>query len=39
MTYSMTWPDFYLICFAVGDRDALRIAAAYGDPSLAPGLI
>ena len=28
-----------LICFAVGDRDALRIAAAYGDPSLAPGLI
>jgi hypothetical protein len=28
-----------LICFAVGDRDAERIAAAYGDPSLAPGLI
>lgn len=28
-----------LICFAVGDKDAERIAAAYGDPSLAPGLI
>jgi hypothetical protein len=28
-----------LICFAVGDKDALRIAAAYGDPSLAQGLI
>jgi hypothetical protein len=28
-----------LICFAVGDKDAERIADAYGDPSLAPGLI
>ena len=28
-----------LICFAVGDKDAERIAAAYGDISLAPGLI
>ena len=28
-----------LICFAVGDKDAERIAAAYGDPSLSPGLI
>jgi hypothetical protein len=28
-----------LVCFAVGDRDAERIAAAYGDPSLAHGLI
>jgi hypothetical protein len=28
-----------LICFAVGDKDAERIAAAYGDPNLAPGLI
>jgi hypothetical protein len=28
-----------LICFAVGDKDAERIAAAYGDPSLASGLI
>jgi hypothetical protein len=28
-----------LICFAVGDKDAERIAAAYGDPSLAYGLI
>jgi len=28
-----------LICFAVGDRDAERIAAAYGDPSLAQHLI
>lgn len=28
-----------LICFAVGDKDAERIAAAYGDPSLAHGLI
>jgi len=28
-----------LICFAVGDKDAERIAAAYGDPSLAQGLI
>jgi hypothetical protein len=28
-----------LICFAVGDKDAERIAAAYGDPSLAPGLV
>jgi hypothetical protein len=28
-----------LICFAVGDKDAERIAAAYGDQSLAPGLI
>jgi hypothetical protein len=28
-----------LICFAVGDRDAERIAAAYGDPTLSPGLI
>jgi hypothetical protein len=28
-----------LICFAVGDKDAERIAAAYGDPSLAPTLI
>ena len=28
-----------LICFAVGDRDAERIADAYGDPTLAPALI
>ena len=28
-----------LICFAVGDKDAERIADAYGDPSLAHGLI
>lgn len=28
-----------LVCFAVGDRDAERIAGAYGDPTLAPGLI
>ncbi len=28
-----------LICFAVGDRDAERIAAAYGDPTLAPALV
>lgn len=28
-----------LICFAVGDRDAERIAAAYGDPTLAHSLI
>jgi hypothetical protein len=28
-----------LICFAVGDRDAERIAGAYGDPTLAPDLI
>ena len=28
-----------LICFAVGDKDAERIADAYGDPSLASGLI
>ena len=28
-----------LICFAVGDKDAARIAAAYGDASLAHGLI
>jgi len=28
-----------LICFAVGDKDAARIAASYGDPSLARGLI
>jgi TraM recognition site of TraD and TraG len=28
-----------LICFAVGDRDAERIADAYGDLSLAPNLI
>ncbi|MGD0499078.1 MAG: TraM recognition domain-containing protein [Bryobacteraceae bacterium] len=28
-----------LICFAVGDKDAERIAAAYGDPSLARGLV
>jgi hypothetical protein len=28
-----------LICFAVGDRDAERIASAYGDPTLAPNLI
>jgi hypothetical protein len=28
-----------LICFAVGDKDAERIADACGDPSLAPGLI
>ena len=28
-----------LICFAVGDKDAQRIAAAYGDPSLAPSLL
>ena len=28
-----------LICFAVGDRDAKRIADAFGDPSLAPNLI
>ena len=28
-----------LICFAVGDRDAERIAAAYGDPSMAQSLI
>lgn len=28
-----------LICFAVGDKDAERIADAFGDPSLAPRLI
>ena len=28
-----------LICFAVGDRDAVRIAEAYGDPDLAHNLI
>jgi hypothetical protein len=28
-----------LICFAVGDRDAERIAAAYGDPTLSERLI
>ncbi len=28
-----------LICFAVGDKDAERIAAAYGDPTLAHALI
>jgi len=28
-----------LICFAVGDKDAERISGAYGDPSLAAGLI
>jgi hypothetical protein len=28
-----------LICFAVGDKDAERIAAAYGDPTLANRLI
>lgn len=28
-----------LLCFAVGDKDAERIAASYGDPSLAPRLI
>lgn len=28
-----------LICFTVGDRDAVRIAEAYGDPSLAHDLI
>jgi hypothetical protein len=28
-----------LICFAVGDKDAERIAAAYGDPTLADRLI
>jgi len=27
------------MCFAVGDKDAERMAAAYGDPSLAPSLI
>jgi hypothetical protein len=28
-----------LLCFAVGDKDAERIAGAYGDPTLAPDLI
>src|SRR6185369_1698846 len=28
-----------LICFAVGDKDAARIAAAFGDPSLGSGLV